>query len=91
MSDVAPSNGPISLTAPGVAPEEDEIELPAEGTPQSARSYPATPAYPPRERYIRLIRTLSRIRITPSAGGAVIAAARTRAGQSRRPRSGRSR
>ena len=30
----APSSGPISLTAPGVAPpEEDEIDLPAEGTP----------------------------------------------------------
>ncbi len=28
----AGSNGPISLTAPGVAPEEDEIELPPEGT-----------------------------------------------------------
>lgn len=36
-----PSNGPISLSAPGVAPEEDDIDLPAEGAP----------AYPPRERY----------------------------------------
>src|ERR1700712_5483225 len=27
------SNGPVSLTAPGVAPDEDEIELPPEGTP----------------------------------------------------------
>ena len=34
----APSNGPISLTAPGVAEQEDEIDLPAEGTPQIARS-----------------------------------------------------
>ena len=31
----APSNGPISLSAPGVAPREDEIELPAEGRPAS--------------------------------------------------------
>lgn len=51
----APSNGPISLTAPGVAEQEDEIDLPAEGTPQSrdprGGSYMAAPAYPPRERY----------------------------------------
>jgi hypothetical protein len=33
----APPNGPISLTAPGVAPDEDEIELPPEGTPGSSR------------------------------------------------------
>src|ERR1700719_386759 len=29
----AASNGPVSLTAPGVAPDEDDIDLPAEGTP----------------------------------------------------------
>src|SRR3984957_21270439 len=29
----AAPNGPISLTAPGVGPEEDDIELPPEGTP----------------------------------------------------------
>src|ERR1700689_1784986 len=55
----APANGPISLTAPGVAPDEDDIELPPEGTPGSSRpvsrdayppSYPAAPAYPPRDR-----------------------------------------
>jgi Extensin-like protein C-terminus len=40
----APSSGPISLTAPGVAPEEDEIDLPPEGTPE--RSEPARGAYP---------------------------------------------
>jgi hypothetical protein len=55
------SNGPISLTAPGVAPEEDDIELPPEGTPgmqgtpgrqpnQGAQTYPSQ-AYPPRDRY----------------------------------------
>jgi hypothetical protein len=48
--------GPISLTAPGVAPEEDDIDLPAEGTPglpQSAPRGPYSPAqaYPPRDRY----------------------------------------
>jgi len=31
----AGSSGPISLTPPSVAPEEDEIELPPEGTPGS--------------------------------------------------------
>ena len=33
-NDAAPSNGPISLTAPGVAQQNDEIDLPAEGAPQ---------------------------------------------------------
>jgi Extensin-like protein C-terminus len=54
----APSGGPISLTAPGVAPppEEDEIELPPEGTPGMREpavrgTYMGTPAYPPRDRY----------------------------------------
>jgi hypothetical protein len=48
----APSNGPVSLTAPGVPPEEDEIELPADGSypPRNAapQSYPQN--YPPRDR-----------------------------------------
>jgi hypothetical protein len=35
-------NGPISLAAPGLAPEEDDIELPPEGTP--AASQPVAPA-----------------------------------------------
>jgi hypothetical protein len=52
----APSNGPISLTAPGVDPDTDEIDLPAEGAPQmhdphGGGSYQAAPAYPPRDRY----------------------------------------
>jgi hypothetical protein len=51
----APSSGPISLTAPGVAPEEDDIDLPAEGAPLAPRNYPgpytAPQSYPPRERY----------------------------------------
>jgi hypothetical protein len=56
----AAPNGPISLTAPGVAPDpEDEIDLPAEGTPwlnpqPSRRPYPApyvaSPAYPRADR-----------------------------------------
>jgi hypothetical protein len=40
------SSGPISLTAPGVAPDEDEIELPPEGTP-GRQPYQGTQAYPP--------------------------------------------
>lgn len=42
----ASGNGPISLTAPGVAPDEDDIDLPPEGSP-SARG---APAYPSRDR-----------------------------------------
>jgi hypothetical protein len=50
-----PSSGPISLSAPGVAQEDDEIDLPAEGTPDyrppAGRSpYTSAPSYPPRER-----------------------------------------
>ena len=46
---------PISLTAPGLAPEEDEIDLPPDGAPgvsqPAARGpYLGTPAYPPRDR-----------------------------------------
>ncbi|MCJ9704323.1 extensin family protein [Bradyrhizobium sp. SHOUNA76] len=47
------SSGPMSLNAPGVAPEEDEIDLPPEGTDaagasryMNAPSYPARPANP---------------------------------------------
>jgi hypothetical protein len=51
----AASNGPVSLTAPGVAPDEDDIDLPAEGTPglqQPAVRGPSSrpQAYPPRDR-----------------------------------------
>jgi hypothetical protein len=48
----APSSGPVSLTAPGVTPEEDEIDLPAEGTPglREPAPYLGAPAYPPRDR-----------------------------------------
>jgi len=46
----AASGGPISLSAPGVAPQQDEIDLPAEGTPEQVGRYMGAPAYPPRER-----------------------------------------
>jgi hypothetical protein len=48
----AASNGPISLNAPGVASEEDDINLPPVGTPGSVvrGPYSAAPAYPPRDR-----------------------------------------
>jgi Extensin-like protein C-terminus len=57
----AGSSGPISLTAPGVAPQQGEIELPADGTPgyappgarqayPDAQTYPSQ-AYPPRAPY----------------------------------------
>ena len=54
-----PSNGPVSLTAPGVSQQEDEIELPPEGTPPpsgarpypNAQAYPNAQGYPPRDNY----------------------------------------
>jgi hypothetical protein len=50
----AASNAPISLTAPGVAPEEDDIELPPEGTPGMSephnRQDAGPQAYPSRDR-----------------------------------------
>jgi hypothetical protein len=47
----APSNGPISLSAPGIATQEDEVDLPPEGAPQSRGGYLAAPSYPAREPY----------------------------------------
>src|SRR5689334_2558913 len=48
-------NGPISLTAPGLPSEQDDIDLPPEGTPGAgqpvARPAYGAQAYPPRERY----------------------------------------
>src|SRR5437588_2455171 len=48
------SNGPVSLTAPGVAPDEGEIELPPNGAPaQMAPRYSSSgrQAYPQDDRY----------------------------------------
>jgi hypothetical protein len=39
------SNGPISLTAPGVAPDEGEIELPPDGTPSAEMAPMNAPRY----------------------------------------------
>jgi hypothetical protein len=56
----APSRGPISLTAPGVAAQQDEIDLPPDSTPgwsqpgaqkQYPGPYMGTQPYPQRERY----------------------------------------
>jgi hypothetical protein len=52
----APPHGPISLTAPGVAPAEDDIDLPPDGVPGSGQStirapYPSAQGDPPRDRY----------------------------------------
>ncbi|HEY0909116.1 MAG TPA: extensin family protein [Bradyrhizobium sp.] len=49
----AASNGPVSLTAPGVSRQDDEIELPPEGSPNQSggRPYPDAQAYPPRDNY----------------------------------------
>ena len=55
----AAPNGPISLAPPGVAPEEDDVYVPPEGTPGLNQApaprpygapYSSTQAYPPRER-----------------------------------------
>jgi len=45
-----PQSGPISLTAPGVSQPDEEIELPAEGTPEPAGRSPYGSAYPQRDR-----------------------------------------
>ncbi|MBI5265511.1 MAG: extensin family protein [Bradyrhizobium sp.] len=46
----APS-GPISLTPPGVAPQQDEIEVPPEGTGPGRTTYMNAPSYPARAPY----------------------------------------
>jgi len=46
------SAGPISLSAPGVAPQEDEIDLPPDGTDAAgAARYMNAPSYPARPNY----------------------------------------
>jgi hypothetical protein len=48
----APSSGPISLNAPGVTLHQDDIDLPAEGTPEppGGPAYGAPQGYPQRDR-----------------------------------------
>ena len=46
----APPSGPISLSAPGTARDEDEIDLPSEGTP-GLRTPPARGPYSPPRNY----------------------------------------
>ncbi len=46
-----PISSPISLAAPGVAQQEDEIELPPEAPANSRSTYIGAPSYPSRERY----------------------------------------
>ncbi len=46
----ATSGGPISLSAPGIAGDEDEIDLPSEGTP-GLRNPPVQGAYSPAQNY----------------------------------------
>jgi hypothetical protein len=60
ISSAPISNAPISLAAPGVQPEEDDIDLPPENAPGSREPaaqgsyrapYPSAPTYPPSDRY----------------------------------------
>jgi hypothetical protein len=43
----AAPGAPLSLSAPGVGPDDDEINLPAEGTPSSRAPYMSAPASAP--------------------------------------------
>jgi hypothetical protein len=52
-SYAVPSNGrPISLAAPGIGTQEDDVDLPPDGMPASRDGgYVAAPSYPSRDRY----------------------------------------
>jgi hypothetical protein len=75
----APSNGPISLSAPGIAPQEDDVDLPPEGAPQSRGGYPprdryaAPPAPYPQPSYSPPPVTPAAPRLGPAQGNAVSA------------------
>jgi len=43
----APGSGPVSLRAPGVAPDQDDIRLPSEGSPRGVAAPVSAPVYPP--------------------------------------------
>ncbi|HZR73118.1 extensin family protein [Bradyrhizobium sp.] len=45
----APGSGPVSLRAPGVAPDQDDIRLPSEGSPRGVAAPMSAPVYPPYE------------------------------------------
>ena len=51
----APTNGPVSLRAPGVAPDQNGISLPSEGAPRGWQAGPSSPYAPspayPRDHY----------------------------------------
>jgi hypothetical protein len=70
-----PSSGPISLTAPGVPPDQNEIDLPAEGAPgwqgaPARQPSSGASAYPPPDRYSA---PYSQPRLGPAQPGSVAA------------------
>jgi hypothetical protein len=75
----ATSGGPISLTAPGVPPDGDDIKLPVQGAPrqnpQAAGAPYAPQAYPPqRDRYAPYSRGQEQLpRLGPGSGNPVVA------------------
>jgi hypothetical protein len=48
----AASNGPVSLRAPGISPEQDDIHLPSDGAPRGWQAGPSSP-YAPQPSYSR--------------------------------------
>lgn len=68
------SSGPISLSAPGVPPEEDEIDLPPDGTDAAgAARYMNAPSYPTRPPPSYSQQPLPRLGPGPAQGSAVTA------------------
>lgn len=70
-----PSTGPMSLNAPGVAPQEDEIDLPPEGTDAAgAARYMNAPSYPARPApYSQVPAQQQQPRLGPAQGNSVTA------------------
>ena len=52
-SEYGAPSGPVSLRAPGVAPDQDGIRLPSEGTPPGWQAGPSSPYAPPPPSYSR--------------------------------------
>ncbi|MGX4769955.1 extensin family protein [Bradyrhizobium guangdongense] len=74
------SSGPVSLNAPGVAPQDDEIDLPPEGTDaagaaryMNAPSYPARPAPYSQAPYSQAPAQAPLPRLGPAQGNSVAA------------------